>query len=156
MIFLRFLMLLALSVWLGGILFFSAIEAPAVLNTAHDRVLGGEIINSSLAGLHWLGMVCGLVFLLASLLRAYRETHHERLVTWPHVLVILMLACTVVSQHFILPAIAELRAAQADPAATARFRQLHAWSVGLEGAVLFLGFLVLYSQAASLGSEAGR
>ena len=162
MTFLRFLMLLALSLWLGGILFFSAVEAPAVLNTVHDRTLDGEIINRSLAELHSLGMVCGLVFLLASLLRAYQETRATRLLTWPHILVVLMLACTIVSQRFILPAIAQLRVAQpssavsADGIVAAQFHHLHNLSVGLEGAVLFLGLLVFYSQAASLTSEASR
>src|SRR5215471_1686450 len=103
MTFLRFLMLLTLSLWLGTILFFSVIEAPVVLHLVPDRALGGEIINRSLVELHWLGMICGLVFLLASLLRSYLETRSTRLLTWPHILVILMLACTVVSEQFILP-----------------------------------------------------
>ena len=154
--FLKFLMLLALSLWLGGILFFSVIEAPVVLHLVSDRALGGEIINRSLVELHWLGTICGLVFLLASLLRSYLETRSTRVLTWPHILVILMLACTVVSQHFILPAIAQLRATQTDPAVAVQFRYLHNWSVGLEGAVLFFGFLVLYSQAASRAPDASK
>lgn len=150
---LRFLMLLTLCLWIGGILFFSAVEAPTVLNTVHDRVLGGEVINRSLVELHWLGMVCGLVFLLASLLHSYLQARSTRLLTWPRVLVVLMLACTLVSQRLILPTIAQLRGVQGEPAAAAQFRYLHNWSVGLEGAVLFLGFLVLYSQARWSDSE---
>ncbi len=151
--FLKFLMLLGLSLWLGGIIFFTAVEAPIILHYVQHRTLGGEIINHSLAELHWLGIVCGLVFLLASLIRAYLVTASTKLLTLPHFLVILMLASTAVSQHFILPAIAQLRAAQADPAAEARFQHLHSWSVGLESAVLFLGFLLLYSQARDAGSR---
>ena len=52
--FLKFLMLLTLSLWLGGIIFFTAVEAPLILHYVHDRTLGGEIINGSLAELHWL------------------------------------------------------------------------------------------------------
>ena len=151
--FLKFLMLLALSLWLGGIIFFTAVEAPIILHYVHDRTLGGEIINQSLAELHWLGIVCGLVFLLASLIRAYLVTTCTKLLTLPHFLAIVMLASTAISQHFILPAIAQLRAAQSDPAAEARFQHLHNWSVGLESAVLFLGFLLLYSQARDAGSR---
>ena len=143
--FLKFLMLLTLSLWLGGILFFSAVEAPLVLSRVHDRTVGGEIISRSLAELHWVGMICGLVFLLASLVRNYLAAN-TKLLTVPHVLMIFMLASTAISQYWILPAIAELRAAQADPAAAARFQHLHSWSVGLEAAVLFLGCLVLYSE----------
>ena len=145
--FLKFLMLLTLSLWLGGIIFFTAIEAPLILHYVHDRTLGGEIINRSLAELHWLGIVCGLVFLLASLIRAYLVTGSTKLLTLPHFLVIAMLASTAVSQHFILPAIAQLRAAQSDPAAEAQFQHLHSWSVGLEGAVLLLALALLYLQA---------
>lgn len=149
--FLKFLMLLTLSLWIGGILFFSVVEAPLILAYIHDRALGGEIISHSLAKLHWLGMVCGLVFLLASIVRSYLATAGTKLLTLPHFLVIVMLASTAVSQHFILPAIAELRTAQTDPAAAARFQHLHTWSVGLEGTVLFLGLLLLYLQSGDTG-----
>jgi hypothetical protein len=149
MTFLKFLMLLALSLWLGGIIFFTAVEAPAILNHVPDRAVGGEIINQSLGKLHWLGIVCGLVFLLASLLRSYATAHETRLFTFPHFTVIVMLACTVVSQHFILPAIAQLRATQSDPASAVQFQHLHNWSVGLESTVLLLGLLLLYSQASN-------
>jgi hypothetical protein len=146
MTFLKFLMLLTLCLWLGGIMFFSAVEAPLILRHVNDRILGGEIISSSLARLHWMGMICGLVFLLASLIRNYRTTADRKLLTLPHFLVVLMLALTAVSEYFILPAIAELRG-HSDPAAAARFQHLHTWSVALEAVVLFLGFLVLYRQA---------
>jgi hypothetical protein len=143
--FLKFLMLLTLSLWLGGIIFFSAVEAPLVLSHVHDRTAGGEIINRSLAELHWMGMICGLIFLLASLIRNYLANAGTKLLTLPDLLIVVMLVSTAVSQYWILPAIAQLRAAQADPAA--RFQHLHRWSVGLEGVVLFLGCLALYSQA---------
>lgn len=145
--FLKFILLLTLSLWLGGIIFFTTVEAPVILNHLPDRVLGGAIINQSLEKLHWLGIICGLVFLLASLLRSYAATHETRLLTLPHFTVIVMLACTAISQRLILPAIAQLRAAQSDPAVAAQFRHLHNWSVGLESAVLLLGLLLLYSQA---------
>ncbi len=147
--FLKFLMLLTLSLWLGGIIFFTAVEAPAILNHVPDRALGGAIINQSLGKLHWLGIVCGLVFLLASLLRSYAATRETRLLTLPHFTVIVMLACTAVSQRFILPAIAQLRATQSDPVVAVQFRHLHNWSVGLESTVLLLGLLLLYSQASN-------
>ncbi|HZR28144.1 MAG TPA: DUF4149 domain-containing protein [Terriglobales bacterium] len=147
MTFLKFLMLLTLSLWLGGIIFFTAVEAPAILNHVPDRALGGAIINQSLEKLHWMGIVCGLVFLLASLLRSYAATRETRLLTLPHLTVIAMIACTEVSQRFILPAIAQLRAAHTDPSAQMQFQRLHNGSVGLEGAVLLLGLALLYLQA---------
>jgi hypothetical protein len=145
--FLKFLMLLTLSLWLGGIIFASAVEIPVILAHVHDRLLAGEIVNHSLSKLHWLGMVCGLVFLLASLVRNYLAAADAKLLALPHILIVLMLTATAISQYRILPAIAQLRGAQADPGVAARFQHLHNWSVGLEGAVLFLALLALYSQA---------
>src|SRR5881392_57223 len=46
-------MLLALAVWLGGIIFFSSGAAPAVLHSVSDRSLGGAIISESLTRLHY-------------------------------------------------------------------------------------------------------
>jgi len=149
----KFLMLLSLSLWLGGIIFFTAVEAPVILNHVHDKTLGGEIINQSLGKLHWLGIICGLVFLLASLLRGFFSSENRKLLTLPHFLVVVMLAATAVSQHFILPAIAQLREAQANSAAETQFQHLHNWSVGLESIALLLGLVLLYLQACDVGDR---
>ena len=67
MSFLRFLMLLSLIVWLGGLIFFPVVAQTAfsVLPTRH---LAGSVVGRSLGILHWMGMVSGVVFLASSLL----------------------------------------------------------------------------------------
>src|SRR6266704_2118141 len=64
MAFLRFLMLLALVVWLGGLIFFAFVVAPTVFSPGllPTRHLAGEIVGRSLGALHWMGIVSGIVF----------------------------------------------------------------------------------------------
>ena len=56
MSFLRFLMLLALIVWVGGLIFFpvSRERVFSVLPSAH---LAGLIVRRTLVILHWMGIV---------------------------------------------------------------------------------------------------
>src|SRR6266404_8867273 len=105
---LRFVALLSLVLWIGGIIFFSAVEAPAIFGvlTSLDggRHLAGEIVNRSLGALHWMGLVCGVVFLVASSIihKSFRVTQHF--------LVIAMLLLTAASQFVVTPRLASIRA----------------------------------------------
>ena len=67
MSFLRFLMLLSLIVWVGGLDIFSGGGADCLLGAA-TRHLAGLVVGHSLGILHWMGIVSGLVFLASSLL----------------------------------------------------------------------------------------
>ena len=58
------------------------------------------------------------------------------------------LALVLISQLVIMPRLAALRAA-ASAASYSDFARLHQWSVGLEGATLFLGLIVLYCETRS-------
>ena len=68
---LRFLMLLSLIVWIGGLIFFAFVLAPtaftipAVLPNTH---LAGNVVGRALGKLHWIGLISGVVFLITSLL----------------------------------------------------------------------------------------
>jgi hypothetical protein len=75
MSFLRFLMLLSLVVWIGGIIFLAFVEAPiafapGLLPTRH---MAGSIVGHSLDRLHHMGLVAGVIFLFSSALY-YRMT----------------------------------------------------------------------------------
>ena len=143
--FLRFLMMLALAIWLGGIIFFSAGAAPAVLHTISDRALGGAIISESLTRLHWMGVVCGAIFLAASLAYSRIARGDYQIFSASKILMALMVALTLISQLAIMPRLAALRVAYS--AAYADFAQLHQWSVSLEAATLLFGVIVLYFEA---------
>ena len=63
---LRFIRLLALALWIGSIFFFAAVLAPTAFSVLPSRTLAGQMVSHSLFTLHWIGLACGLVFLLAA------------------------------------------------------------------------------------------
>jgi hypothetical protein len=149
--FLYFLMLLALVVWLGGILFFGTVLAPTLFSTLPSRELAGTVVTRSLAALHWIGIGCGVAFLLASLAHSRMADGSARLMAWRHLLIVAMLALTLVSQYCVSPKMQALRRdmVQIDSVAPTdarrvEFNQLHRWSTGLEQAILLMGLAVLW------------
>ena len=154
---LRFFMLLALVVWIGGIIFFAAAVAPTVFKVLPTRHLAGAVVTRSLGTLHWMGIVCAIVFLITSMLNSYSTRGVAHPLAVRHVFVYVMLALTVVSQFVVSAKMAALRAAMGEidlvPIADARriaFNQLHAWSTRLESGVLILGLIVLFLVARRL------
>ena len=71
----RFILILALGLWLGSIFFFGAVMAPTVFHTVPTHTMAGNVIFPSLTKLHYLGLACGLVFIAVALwLRAKQPT----------------------------------------------------------------------------------
>lgn len=146
MSFLRFLMLLALIVWIGGIIFFAFVLAPTLFGVLPTTKLAGDVVNATLTKLHWMGLVSGVIFLICSLLYNWQKHVQLRPFMVSHVFVVLMLTFTMISQFGITPRMRELRSnpAMMEPlAGRADFDRLHAWSTRLEGGVLFLGLGVV-------------
>jgi uncharacterized membrane protein len=147
---LRTLMLLALIVWIGGIIFFALVLAPTVFAVLPTRELAGNVVNPSLARLHWIGLICGLVFLLCSIIYNQLRYGHMRLFSASHVLVIVMLVLTAISHFVVTPQMSTLRANMGVidnvPTTDQRrvaFNQLHIWSTRLESGVLLCGLGVV-------------
>jgi hypothetical protein len=138
-------MLLALVVWVGGIIFFALVLAPTLF-TVLPVQLAGNVVSPSLTKLHWIGLVAGTVFLLCSL-ACNRVRHGQlRLFGASHILIVVMLVLTAISQFAITPRMRELRAGQSSMntmSTRAEFARLHDWSTRLEGGVLILGLLVV-------------
>ena len=152
---LRFLMLLALVVWVGGVIFFAFGLAPTVFTVLPTRHLAGSVVSSGLTKLHWMGIVSGLIFLMSSLLYARLTTGAAHALAARHLLLYLMLALTAISQFGITPKMAALRSALGEidrvpvtNPARAAFDALHVWSTRLEGGVLLLGLILVYLTAA--------
>ena len=141
---LRFLLLLCLVVWLGGIGFFSVVEAPTILHVVRDRQLGGVIIRASLTQLHYIGITCGLIFLVISLRLNHIETGAAKFFQLSNLLVLGKLALTLMSQLVLLPAVESLRSRPLTPASIAQFERMHGWAVGLEAGTLIMGLGVLW------------
>lgn len=143
--FARFVMVLSLVVWIGGIIFFSFVVAPALFSLLPSQELAGRVASRSLGSLHLIGLTCGVVFLAATLLTELRRARTVRL------FVLAMILLTAYSQFRITPKIQRIREAvggaiQALPpqdAGRAAFDRLHEISVILEGIVLVAGLGVI-------------
>ena len=114
MSFLRFLMLLSLVVWIGGLIFFAFVLAPTAFQVLPNTHLAGNLVCRSLNKLHWIAIVSGIIFLISSLLYSYLAQGTAHMFAMRHILVCLMLALTLVSQFWIIPRMDTLRAQVGD------------------------------------------
>jgi uncharacterized membrane protein len=156
MSFLRFLMLLSLVVWIGGLIFFAFVLAPTAFSVLPNTHLAGNVVGRSLGKLHWIAIVSGIVYLISSLVYSQMTHGTTHLFAARQVLLCLMLALTLISQFGIVPRMDVLRAQVGDFAAVpldsparVQFDNLHVWSTRVEGAVLLLGLVVVYLTASS-------
>jgi uncharacterized membrane protein len=145
---LRTIEFLSLSLWLGSDVFLSFVVAPGAFRILGSRDQAGAIVGFALWRMHFIGVVCGIVILLARLLRMKTFVG---LVTPAALCVVLMIALTVVSQHAVSPKMATLRVQMGSIQATAEdspllaeFNRLHRISVSLESGVLLAGFAAMY------------
>lgn len=149
------LMLLALIVWIGGLVFFSFVLAPTVFTVLPTTTLAGNVVSRDLAALHWMGIVSGVVFLLGSLLYSHARFARLKPLAMVNVLMLLMLILTLISQFGVMPRMHVLRAemqlasSPQDPLGI-EFDRLHGWSTRLEGGVLVLGIVVVVLTARRL------
>ncbi len=156
MSFLRFLMLLSLVVWLGGVIFLAFVLAPTAFSPGllPTRHMAGSIVGRSLDLLHYMAIVSGIVFLIASMFYSRMAAGNARPLAARHLLIVLMLLLTVISQFAISPKMHTLRAevgvidnAPMDNPLRMEFDRLHVWSEKFEEAVLLLGLVALYATA---------
>jgi len=154
MSFLRFLMLLSLVCWIGGLIFFAFVVAPTAFSVLPTSHLAGNVVGRSLGKLHWIGLISGVVFLVSSLLYSRFTDGTAHVFAARHVLLCLMLALTLISQFGIIPrmdalraSLGEVRSVPLDNPERVQFDALHAWSTRVESAVLLLGLVVVYLTA---------
>jgi hypothetical protein len=153
-------MLLSLVVWLGGLIFFASVLAPTVFSPGllPTRHMAGAIVGRSLDRLHYMAIVSGIIFLIASMLCNRINAGNARPLAARHVLIVLMLLLTVISQFAISPKMHAIRAeigvidggidnVPLDNPLRTEFDRLHVWSEKFEEAVLLLGLVALYTTA---------
>ena len=142
----RFLQFLTLGTWIGSVLYFGAIVAPAAFSVLTlDQA--GSLVGITLGRLHLMGIVAGVIYLLVTALAARSAA---ALLRPASLLVIIMLVLTFVSQYWVSETMNALRGQMGSVAATpatselrASFDRLHGISVRLEMAVLIAGLLAL-------------
>lgn len=159
MSFLRFLMLLSLVVWLGGLIFFAFVVAPTVFSPGllPTRHMAGSIVGRSLDLLHWMGIISGVVFLITSMIYNRITVGNGHPLSMRHILIALMLLLTVISQFAISPKMLAIRAevgvidnVPPDSPLRLEFNRLHVWSEKFEEAVFLLGLGATYFTAREL------
>ena len=151
------LVYLALGAWLGALVFFGAVLAPVAF-TQLPPLFGtqglhaaGLVVGGSLVGLHWMGLLCGLVFLIVMVLA---RAHYRNIVP-QSVLVLVMMLLTAYSQFSIIPRMDTARdsvggnveAVAANNPGRQIFDRLHQRSVHVEVLVLLCGVGALVATA---------
>jgi general stress protein CsbA len=147
--------LLALAFWLGSLLFFGAVLAPAAFSVLpplfpdhpHGIHAAGAVVGTAITRLHYLGLVCGIVFLFATF--ALGRLRAFKIFLVQAVLVLAMILLTSYSQFSVIPRMDTARASAggivefAAPENPARqeFEKLHLQSTRVEGGVLLCGLL---------------
>src|SRR5579862_119208 len=151
MSFLRYLMLLSLIVWLGGLIFFAFVVAPAAFAMLPTRHLAGNMVGRTLGILHWMGLISGIVFLASSIFYSQISRGAPHIFAGRNLVIILMLILTLISQFGIIPRMDTLRASMGEidsvppnNPARVQFDALHVWSTRVESGVLVLGLVLVY------------
>jgi Domain of unknown function (DUF4149) len=145
---LRFVQVFALGTWVGAIIYFSAVVAQAAFATVSSKDQVGAFVGTALGGLHGLGMIAAIVYLIAAVWLGRSAMALSK----PAALgVILMLVLTLASQKVVIPRMDALRVQMGSVDATppsnplrARFDLLHNVSVQLESGVLLIGLAALF------------
>ncbi len=153
------LVYLSLSLWLGALVFFGAVLAPIAFSQlpplfatpAAGIHAAGLIVGGSLVRLHWIGLFCGLIFLVVIVV----ARAHFRTIIPAAVLVLAMMVLTGYSQFSIIPRMNTARdsiggnvdAVAANNPGRQIFDRLHQTSTHVEGLVLLCGLAALIATA---------
>lgn len=140
---LRVIHLIALSLWVGAVVFFSFIVAPGVFGALPTQE-AGRVIGTIFPRYYQFGIVAGLLTVATALALQWLNNGDWRLSIG---LTSVMLALTLYAGIVVQPRAAELRPMRYDPAteATAKpeFDRLHRLAVILNSIVLFAGLAAL-------------
>lgn len=148
---LRFAKVLALGAWIGAIVYFAAVVTRGAFAVLPNRDQAGLLVGFTLGGLHVMGLIAAVVFVVASV--AIGKS--LRTLVDPAVLIVILMAgLAIVSQGYVIPRMNLLRArmgsVDATPAADTRrtqFDRLHTASVDIESGILVAGLIALFLTA---------
>ena len=147
---LRAIRLLTIVLWVGSLLFFAFVLAPVAFHVLPGTHEAGLVVAGTLRILHPIGLVCGTLFLIATLLLK------PRFFIIQSALIALMLAVTLFLQLSVLPRMEHDRAevggditlASPDNPARIDFERLHPLSEKVEEIALFAGLGIVFLMAA--------
>jgi Domain of unknown function (DUF4149) len=145
---LRFAKILALGAWIGAIIYFAAVVTRGAFAVLPNRDQAGLLVGFTLGGLHLMGLIAALIFVVASVVIG----KSMRVFIDPAVLIVILMAgLTIASQRYVIPRMNLLRDQMGSVEATlptdprhAQFDRLHTASVDIEGGVLVAGLIALF------------
>ncbi|HKQ05013.1 MAG TPA: DUF4149 domain-containing protein [Blastocatellia bacterium] len=143
---------LLLTIWVGAMLFFSFAVAPTVFAVLPTRELAGQVVNSLIAKVEWIGLVCGPLLLLSQLFVWPKREGEAKARVLRVILLGLMTLLVLGSRFWVSAKMHSLRAQLSGPiddlAVTdplrVDFNALHGISVSLMGATLLAGIVVIF------------
>src|SRR5450432_2802769 len=144
----RTLEFFGLGLWLGSDVFLSFVVAPGAFSVLTSRDQAGAMVGFALTRMHFGGIICGVIFLLA---RVARTRSVASLASPAAICVLVMIAATLISQLTVSAKMAVLRTQMGSIQATAvdnpllaEFYRLHRVSVSLESVVLLAGITAMF------------
>ncbi len=155
--FIQWVHYLALSLWVGGITFFSAVAAPSIHGSMASRALAGQIVGKMLKRLNLIELTCCVLLLATSFLslRFVRERNHW---LWYLILAIcLMGTLTAFYSFHLAPRLEAIKTGvptfdslSPNHPSKIEFHRLHQLYVRLMSLNLVVGLLVLYGSVVLL------
>jgi uncharacterized membrane protein len=151
--FLRFMQLLAMSIWVGGLAFFAFVLAPTAFTVLPSIHEAGLMVGSALKLFDKVELVCGAVFLATTALMFKQATMRIRgRYELEFLLAVVMIVATGYLTWNVIPAMdqdqrqagGDVNAVEPTNPARIHFDKLHARSERVAGTVLLLGLGVLF------------
>jgi uncharacterized membrane protein len=149
---LRFIYLLSVALWIGGMAFFSFLAAPSIFKVL-PREEAGQVVSAIFPKYYWQGIICGAIALATSVALGMRERWNILLIVRTimiGVMVIGVLYSVVVLQPKIQAVKAQITSFESlsptDPMRL-EFGRLHGRSFSVNAAVLLLGVIVVFITA---------
>ncbi len=149
--FIQWLHYLALSLWVGGITFLSAVAAPSAHRSMASRTIAGQIVGKMLRRLNIIEIICCILLLATSFLsfRFVRDRQHW--IWYLMLAVLLMGTLTAFYSFYLTPRLDAVKTSvptfdslSQDHPSKIEFHRLHKLYVKLMSLNLVLGLLVLY------------
>ena len=149
---LRFIYLLSVALWIGGMAFFSFLAAPSIFKVL-PREEAGRVVSDIFPKYYWQGIICGAIALATSVALGMRERWNILLIVRTIMIGVMMIGVlysVVVLQPKIQAVKAQITSFESlsptDPLRL-EFGRLHGRSFSVNAAVLLLGVIVVFVTA---------
>jgi uncharacterized membrane protein len=149
---LRFIYLLSIALWLGGMAFFSFLAAPSIFNIL-PREEAGKVVSDIFPKYYWQGLICGAIALMTSIALGTRDRWNTLLIARTIIIGVMVLGilyAVVILQPKVQAVKAQITSleslAPTDPLRL-EFGRLHGRSFSVNAAVLLLGVIVVFITA---------